>query len=63
MYQNPFHENMTYLEARDVLFLEMRKTTDKNLIDRLKSDYAAVMPSITGRELNAAPDILTSYPV
>ena len=63
MYQNPFHEKMSYPEARDTLFLEIRKTTDKNRIDRLKADYAAVMPSITRRELSAGPDVLTSYPV
>jgi len=63
MYQNPFRESMSYPEARDVLFLEIRKTTDKSRIDRLKADYAAVIPSITKRELDAGPDVLTSYPV
>ena len=43
MYQNLFHESMSFPETRDTLFLEIHKTTDKNHIDRLKADYAAII--------------------
>ena len=45
-YQNPFNENMSRAEASEILFREIRKTTDRNRFIRLQADYVAVLPSI-----------------
>ena len=53
MYQNPFRESMSYPEARDTLFREIGKTTDRNRFIRLQAGYVAVLPSILRQEINA----------
>lgn len=63
MYENPFHEDMSYPEALDVFYTEVMNTTDETRIEQLKQDYIAVIPLISARELGAGMDILTSYPV
>ena len=63
MYQNPFRESMSYPEARDVLFLEIRKTTDNREREQIKADYAKVLRVIMARELQENQYVLTSEPV
>ena len=63
MYQNPFHEDMSYPEALDTLYTELMKTKDETRIEQLKKDYATVIPFISERELNGEMFVLTSYPV
>ena len=60
MYRNPFHENMSRQEAREILFRELKKTTDIDLFARLESDYVAILPSIISREISEAWNDLTS---
>ena len=61
-YRNPFNENMSRAEASEILFREIRKTTDRNRFIRLQADYVAVLPSILRQEINAFWDDLKSNP-
>ena len=63
MYTNPFHTNMSSLEAQEVLFSLSDKITDPKEREQIKADYTAVVPSILHKELNAGLDVMTSYPV
>ena len=50
-YKNPFNENMSHAEAREILFREIEKTTDRRRFERLEEDYADVIPVILRREI------------
>ena len=63
MYQNPFHETMSSLEAQTVFFSMGDKTTDKREREQIKADYAKVLRVIMSRELRQNPYVLTSEPV
>ena len=53
-YRNPFNENMSHAEAREILFRELEKTTTIYRLARLEEDYVSVIPSIIRRELGEA---------
>lgn len=57
--KNPFHENMTYSEARRVLFTAVEGKSPEE-IEELKKAYAAVLPVITKRELRENDGYMTS---
>ena len=63
MYQNPFHEDMTYPEALTTLFTLAEQVTDPEEREQIKADYAAIIPIITERELSVGMNVLTSYPI
>lgn len=63
MYQNPFNENMSSLEAQTVFFSMGDKTTDKREREQIKADYAKVLRVIMARELQENQYVLTSEPV
>lgn len=63
MYQNPFNENMSSLEAQMVFFSMGDKTTDKREREQIKADYAKVLRVIMARELQENQYVLTSEPV
>ena len=63
MYQNPFHEDMSSLEAQTALFSLADQVTDPQEREQMKADYAEVLRVIFARELQGDLYVLTSEPV
>ena len=63
MYQNPFHEGMSSLEAQTALFSLADQVKDPQEREQMKADYAEVLRVILVRELQGDLYVLTSEPV
>ena len=58
-----FQEDMSYLEALNFFFASLKKDMDQEEFDRIKTDFDAVIPVISRRELSGNEAVLTSYPM
>ena len=59
-----FCEDMTYAEAQKVLFSSIGADMSKEEVNRVKAEYAAIIPLLMERDFAPAPSgRLTSHPL